>query len=44
MSIILSSYEVELDLSSKTGAKLFKYGAEKLPTKFTGEVSSSMRT
>jgi hypothetical protein len=38
--ICLSAYTVELDLASKTGAKLFKDGAEKLPTKFTGEVTN----
>ena len=37
--ICLSAYTVELDLASKTGAKIFKDGAEKLPTKFSGEVT-----
>ena len=37
--ICLSAYAVELDLARKTGAKLFKDGAEKLPTKFSGEVT-----
>jgi hypothetical protein len=36
--IILSPYEVgELNLSSKTGAKLYTDRAKNLPTKFTGE-------
>jgi hypothetical protein len=38
MSIIFSPYELKLDMSDKVGSKLFKEGAEKLPTKFTGEV------
>jgi hypothetical protein len=36
--VILRPYEMDLDLSDKTGVKLFKDGAEKLPTKFSGEV------
>jgi hypothetical protein len=38
MSIIFSPYEQDLDMSNKTGAKLFKEGAKKLPAKLTGEV------
>jgi hypothetical protein len=37
-TIIISPYEQELDMSDKNGAKLYEKGAEKLPSKFTGEV------
>jgi hypothetical protein len=34
---MFSPYEKELDMSNKDSVKLYKEGAEQLPTKFSGE-------
>jgi hypothetical protein len=38
MPSLFSPYEQEIDISSKIGARLYKKGSEKLPTKFTAKL------